>query len=415
MNYYEKTICPNCSKEITTKFYEACPSCKKERILVNYETIYDLKNAKLVKNIEERGIYKYSSFYPLNEDSTKISIGEGDTPLLKLERLGKLWEVDNLYIKDESKNPTMSHKDRMCSLMISKAIEMGAPGVAIASTGNQGASVAAYCAVAKIPCVIFTTPNVSSAMKTLMQSFGAYVFITQNMKDRVIMMKKLVEEYNYFPASGLEDPPIGSCCYAIDAYKSIAFEIFEQLGNKVPDYFIVPISYGDTLYGISKGMSDLKEMGLIKNSPKFIAAEVFGAAKTSLSKKSEIPLHVETTSSIQTSIAAGDITYLTLKSLKDNNGLAEISTDEEALQMQKLLCRTEGILAEASSVSGLVVFKKMLERKIISSTDTVVLLLTSTGLKTPEITDSWIEKTPYIEPNIADFKEKMLKIYNYKI
>ncbi|EFS25522.1 threonine synthase [Fusobacterium ulcerans ATCC 49185] len=414
MSYLKNIVCPHCGRELETEFYKACPYCKEKGIYTNYETIYDLKNTKLDKNNNEKGIYKYSSFFPLKENSSKISINEGNTPLIKLERLGKLWGLDNLYLKDESKNPTMSHKDRMCSLMISKAIEMKAPGVVIASTGNQGAAVAAYCAVAKIPCVIFTTPNVSPTMKIFMQSFGAYVFVTPTMEDRVTMMKKLVEEYNYFPASGLENPPIGSCCFAIDAYKTIAFEVFEQLNNNIPDYFIVPISYGDTLYGIYKGMSDLKEMGYVDKTPKFVAAEVFGAAKTTLAADSSVPLAVETSSSIQTSIAAGNIAYLTLKALKESNGSAETSCDEEALEMQKLLCETEGILAETSSVASLVALKKMLENKKISSSDKIVLLLTSTGVKTPEIIEQWLPKLPSINPNMESFKEEMLNTYKFK-
>ena len=106
-------------------------------------------------------------------------------------------------MKDESKNPTMSHKDRMCSLIVSKALADKAPGIVISSTGNQGAAAAAYAAVAGLPCVVFTTPNVSETMKTLMQAYGAQVFVTPTMSDRGIIMEKLVREMGYYPASGL--------------------------------------------------------------------------------------------------------------------------------------------------------------------------------------------------------------------
>lgn len=410
MNYFKKTICPICKREIETNFYEACPYCKKEGIVTNYETIFDLTNAKLEKKENEKGIYKYSDFFPIKEGIEKISLSEGNTPLIKLDRLGKLLGIENLYIKDESKNPTYSHKDRMCSLMVTKAKSEKAKGLVIASTGNQGASVAAYSAVAGLPCVVFTTENVSDSMLTLMLSYGAKVFITPTMKDRVTMMEKLVREYNFFPASGLENPPIGSCCYAIDAYKTISYEVYEQLNNNVPDYFVIPISYGDTLYGIYKGMKELKEMKYIRNIPKIVGAEVFGALQESL--KNNKPTHVNTSPSDQTSIAAGDVTYLTYKAVKNSNGFAEISSDEEALRMQKLLAKTEGIIAELSSVAGLVALEKMIKENKIKKDDKIVVLLTSTGIKTPEIIKKWTSKVPKIEVSIDDFKLKLKDNYN---
>ena len=183
-------------------------------------------------------------------------------------------------------------------------------------------------------------------MKTFMQVYGAYVFVTPTMLDRGVIMEKLVHEMGFIPASGLMSPPIGSSCFGIDGYKTIAFEVYEQLGNQVPEWFIVPISYGDTLYGIYKGMSDLKEMGYISKLPKFVAAEVFGAVESTLSAQSEIPISQPGTPSIQTSIATGFTTYQTVKAVRETNGIARSSHDQEALKMQKLLAQTEGIYAK---------------------------------------------------------------------
>lgn len=411
MKRFKGLVCPRCQAEATGNYYDPCPICQKEGVNVNYETVFDLTGAKLPENSTEKGIFKYREFFALDEDTIPVTLNEGDTPLYQLEKLGKLLGMENLYIKDESKNPTMSHKDRMCSLIVTKAKAENAQGVTISSTGNQGCATAAYCAKADIPCVIFTTPNVSQTMKATMQAFGAKVFVTESMADRVVIMEKLVRQLNYVPASGIPTPPIGSSCYALDGYKTISFEMFRQMNDTVPDHVIVPISYGDTLYGIYKGMRELKEMGYINRVPKFIAAEVFGATKKTLENKDLRPITVETKPSVQTAIATGYTAYHTVKAIESSKGTAVCSTDDEVLEMQKVLAQTEGIFAEASSISAFVTLKKLLENGFIKPTEKVVVVLTSTGIKEPETVISWTPDIPTINPTLEEFQ---VAFDNYK-
>lgn len=412
MSWFKKSICFRCGSELRGAFYDACPQCAKEGVNVNYKTVFDLRAAELPSDKSAQpGIYRFREFYAISDKDPVVSIGEGNTPLQPLPRIGKQLGLNNLFMKDESKNPTMSHKDRLCSLIVSRALSEGAPGITISSTGNQGAAAAAYAAVAGLPCVIFTTPNVSPGMKTLMLAYGASVFMTPTMADRGIIMEKLVRELGYVPASGLMTPPIGSSCYGIDAYKSIAFEVFEQMDEQVPDWFIVPISYGDTLYGIYKGMFELKEMNYIKSLPKFVAAEVFGAVENTLKTDSEIPIPQPSEPSIQTSIATGFAAYHTIHAVKDSGGLARSSHDEEALEMQKRLAKAEGIFAETASAASLVVLEKLVKEDKIKADDKVVVLMTSTGLKTPEIAAQWQPNIPCIEPTLDAFKVAMEKDY----
>lgn len=412
MSWYKKTICPRCGRPLEGKFYEACPACRQEGVNVNYETVFDLTEAKLpsIKS-EQPGIYRFREFYAMEDSDPVVSIGEGNTPLQPLARMGKKLGLNHLYMKDESKNPTMSHKDRLCSLIVSRALSEGAPGITISSTGNQGAAAAAYAAVAGLPCVIFTTPNVSASMKTLMLAYGASVFVTPTMEDRGVIMEKLVREMDFVPASGLMTPPIGSSCFGIDAYKSIAFEVFEQMGNQVPDWFVVPISYGDTLYGIYKGMCDLKEMGYIDAVPRFAAAEVFGAVENTLAAGSDDPIPQPSEPSIQTSIATGYAAYHTVHAVKDSHGAARSSHDDEALQMQRLLAKTEGVFAETASVASLVVLEKLVKEGTIKPDDKVVVLMTSTGIKAPEVAARWQPEIPCIHPTLEEFRAAMKRDY----
>ena len=416
MSNYKEVKCIRCGRPMETAYYDSCPYCKKDGYNINYETIYDCNNKKLPEKIEEwDGIYRFKDFYSLSEKAPYISLGEGNTPLHKLRRIGKELGLNHLYMKDESKNPTMFHKDRMCSLIVSKALADGAPGVVISSTGNQGAATAAYAAAANLPCVVFTTPNVSATMKTLMQAYGAQVFVTPTMEDRGIIMEKLVRELGYYPASGLASPPIGSSCFGVDGYKSIAFEVFEQMGNEIPDWFVIPISYGDTLYGISKGMKDLKEMGYTDKLPKLIAAEVFHAAETNLKEENEIPVEQPSKPSVQTSIATGWVTYQTLRALKECGGMARTSHDEEALAMQQRLAKTEGVYAETASCASLVALEKLVKEGIVTPDDKVVVLITSTGIKDPETTNSYLPKVPCIKPTLEEFKKAMKDSYGIEV
>ena len=277
------------------------------------------------------------------------------------------------------------------------------------------AAAAAYAAVAGLPCVIFTTSNVSPSMKTLMQAYGASVFVTPSMADRGVIMEKLVRELDFVPASGVMSPPIGSSCFGIDAYKSIAFEVFEQMGGQVPDWFVVPISYGDTLYGIYKGMCDLKEMGYIEKVPKFAAAEVFHAVENTIKAGSSDPIPQPSEPSIQTSIATGFCAYHTVQAVKDSGGAARSSHDPEALKMQQRLAKTEGVFGESASVASLVVLEKLLKEGVVRPDEKVVVLMTSTGVKTPEVTDMWVPEIPCIQPTLADFRNAMESSYGIKI
>lgn len=396
-------------------FYDACPDCQAAGHNLNYETIYDLRGAKLPpRETGQPGIFRFRDFYPLADGAPVVSLHEGNTPLYRLERLGAALGFENLYIKDESRNPTCSHKDRMCAVIVSKALADGAPGIVISSTGNQGAAAAAYASAAGLPCLIFTTPNVSETMKTFMQIYGAYLFVLPTMADRVTIMERCVRELGFTPASGLMSPPIGSSCFGVDGYKSISFEIFEQMGNALPDWMVIPISYGDAFYGVYKGMRDLAEMGYA-TMPHLAAAEALGALKATLASGSEFPEQVPYAPSIQTSIATGDVAYQAVQAARASRGAAETCSDAEALEMQKRLARTEGLYAEPASVASLVAAAKLLRQGKIKPAERVVVMITSTGLKDPEASRAALPDIPRIAPDMGELTRALKTYYGYQL
>lgn len=416
MSYFKDVTCIRCGRPLgNDEFFKGCPACKSEGIGVNYTTNYDLKGAKLPTNNGEPGLFRFREFYPLADDAKAISIGEGNTPLLKLNNLGKKLGIENLYVKDESRNPTMSYKDRLCSVLISKAVYDKVPAVTMASTGNHGAAAAAYAAAAGIPCVIFTIPEVPDTMKILMQAYGAKVIVTPTARDRWTIMGECVDKFGWMPISGFQSPAIGSNCYGIDGYKSITFEVFEQLGNVAPDFISVPACYSDGLYGCYKGASDLKEMGYIDTLPKFVASEVFGSMEKTIADNEENPVATTYEHSISFSIANDRCTWQGLEAVRKSNGYARSSSDVETAAMQLLLSSTEGIYAEASSVTSLVALSKLAQEGKISSTDKVVAVLTSTGLKDPATTKEHLPAVPTINPNMDELREALKTSYQVDI
>lgn len=414
MSYFKEVRCIRCGRKLgSDKFYSACPACVKDDMNVNYTTVYNLTTSAKFPDagISAKGIYRFKDFYPLSKDAVPVSIEEGNTPLIKLERLGERLGIGNLYAKDESKNPTFSYKDRLISVVVTKAKHDGASAVMVASTGNHGAAAAAYSAVAGLPCIIFTTSQVPDTMKILMQVYGACLVAVPKSIDRWSMMDKCAKEFGWMPVSGFESPPIGSNCYGIDGYKSIAFELFEQFGHTVPDMVIMPAAYSDGIYGTYKGMCDLKEMGYIDTLPRMVASEVFGSMEKTLQQGSESPVGVEKNWSVSFSIAGSMCTYQGLVAVRGSNGYARSSNDEESMRMQVLLASTEGLYAEAASVTSLVAAAKLAQEGCIGKDDKVVAVFTSSGLKDPSSTKACLPAVPVIEPEIEQLRSVLKDAY----
>ena len=412
MSYYVGAVCYRCGAPLEGNWYAPCPHCAKDGVNVNWKTLYDVKGKKLPpKESRWPGIFRYRDFYPLKDSDPIISLGEGNTPLLHAERMGRIVGTDHLFIKDEGKNPCLSQKDRLCALQVSKALAENAPGVVVSSTGSQGASTAAYASAAGIPCVIFTVANVSDEMKAIMRAYGGQPFVVPTMADRLKIMQKLVRDYNFYPCSGMPKPPIGSSCYGMDGYKSIAFELYEQFKGKMPDWIVFPISYGGTLHGVFQGLKDLKEMGYIEKFPRLAAAEVYGSAAHSIEAGTPVPIQQKTHPTVLTSMATDLVAYHTIQDIKDTNGVASCVSDEDTLEMQRNFAQKEGNFCEPSSAAGFVVIRDLLKAGIMKPNEVIVNVITSSGLKDLSTASKWMPPVPSIQPDIDEFRKAYEECY----
>lgn len=420
MNYVNGLRCLNCGTEFPDEpVFEGCPSCRTDEVTSNVAPVYDygaIGDVLSKEDFEARdgGVWAYPELLPVEAEHA-VTLGEGDTPLVEVGDLGAEWDVPNLYLKDESQNPTWSFKDRLCSVAVSKARDVGSEVVTIASTGNHGASTAAYAARAGLESVIFTIPEVPETMKTLMQVYGANVVATPTHDDRWTIMNESIEAFDWYPTGNYVFPPVGSNHYGIEGYKSIAYEVCVGLDWEVPDWVVQPTAYGDGLSGIWRGFKDLHELGFVDTLPRMVAVEPFGPLKHALEEDLDHVEAVETDETIAFSIGAGISTYQGLAALQESGGTSVLSDDADLRDLQRLLGARVGMYAEASAVAAVAGVRSLAERGVIDRDETVVAMNTSTGLKDTEMTAETLPKVPTIDPDLGDLRSALEEHYDVRI
>jgi len=407
--------CLKCGEEYPPqKMFEGCPQCRTDTFVSNVTVMYDEKLADKIgrKTFEDRGntMWEYLELLPVDKENI-VSLSEGGTPLhsKNMKELG----LKNLFLKDETRNPTWSFKDRLCSAALSKAKEFKAQTVTIASTGNHGASTAAYSARAGIPCVIFTTPDVPFTMKGLMQIYGAQVVAAPTLKERWIIMRKCIKEFDWYPTGNYSLPIVGSNPYGIEGYKTIAFELCQQLDWEPPDYVVMPVGYADGITGAWKGFKEFYDLGLIDSKPKMVAVEVIGPLTNALEKGLEYPEELKFRETVAFSIGTNITPYQGLKTIRESKGLATTVSDEKIIEMQKILGK-EGLYVETASAAAVAGVKTLVSQGKIEEDAKIVAVLTSTGLKDPVSTKRILPEVPVITPEISQLRKALKETYDYE-
>ncbi len=304
------------------------------------------------------GLTRWSPLLP--PLATGLSLGEGGTPLLDLPHISNWLGFDSeLLIKNESQNPTWSHKDRLNLCTISAAVVSGAPGVVVASSGNHGASAAAYAAAAGIPCIVLTSPSVPAAVQHFLMSYGAAV-VGVPPEFRWPIMRQVVAEFGYMPVSNQTDFHTGHP-FGPEGYKTIAYELFLQLGKRVPEAVFVPTGYAELLFGVWKGFDELQRFGLTPSMPRLFACEP--AVRAPLTKSIEAgkpAMQVLATPTDAYSVAVQVNGYRGVYAVQASQGMAVAVTDEAARSAQQALARS-GLWVELSAAVSLAGLRQRLE------------------------------------------------------
>ncbi|MBX5328423.1 MAG: threonine synthase [Candidatus Bathyarchaeota archaeon] len=336
-----------------------------------------------------------------------VSLGEGGTPLHKAERLAKSIGLKELYLKDETRNPTNSYRDRAAALLISNAIDLHHTAVVCASNGNMGASLSAYSAKAGLTCHVIVPKLVDVGKLAQMLAYDAVIEeFGELLDDSIRKAQALAKETGWYQATAELNP------LSIEAQKTISYEISEQLG--VPDWLIVSIGSGGTIYSLWKGFKELKQLGIIKSLPKMVGVQPEGCAsivKTLTEKRAKVEkARNPSTRALAILVAEPLQGELAIKALRESNGLALTVSDAEIFAAELQIAKLEGIFAEPASSTTIAALKKLVEEGKISKTDNVVSLITGSGLKATDVLQALTkkQKTAVLGLELST-KEKILR------
>ncbi len=390
--------CRECKKEYTPTFRYICEECFGP-LDVQYD--FPQVNKNTFAN-REHTYWRYHELLPIESKSNIVSIGAGLTPLIKADKLGEKLGLNNLYIKNDSVNPTFSFKDRPAGVAISKAKEFGLSAVGCASTGNLASATAAHAAKGGFPCYIFAPSDIEHAKITQALSYGANFIAVDGTYDDANRIAAQIGD-----SKGIGIVNINMRSYYVEGSKTLAFEVAEQLDWKVPDQLIVPVGSGAMLNAICKGFEELERLSLVNNvsNMHMIAAQPHGCAPVveAFKKNKTEVTPVENPDTIAKSLAIGDPGdgQYVLKRLKQYNGYAEESSNREILDAILLLARTEGIFTEPAGGVSVAVLKKMVEAGKVDKNDSVICYVTGNGLKTTEVMMEVLPKPQTMQADVA--------------
>jgi threonine synthase len=308
-----------------------------------------------------------------------LSLGEGGTALIKSARMGRWIGLDGpVWLKDESRNPTWSHKDRLNFCIISAAVAIGARGIAVASTGNHGASAASYANRAGLRCVVISSPDAQGAFEHFQAALGS-TFVLVARDERWPALRQIIDETGFMPASNLTRFHTGNP-FGPEGYKTIAYELYAQLGGEVPGTVVLPTGYGELLFGVAKGFREMKQLGATGKVPSIFSAEPAGRGPLAYAMAHNLAAaEVSGPASLAAGIACTVSSYRGLVALRETRGRA-LTFQESTLTEAARELAHEGMWQEYSGVAGLAALREAVQSGIPIK-EPVVAVLTSTGLK----------------------------------
>jgi len=390
--------CRECKKEYDSTFKYICDDCFGP-LDVKYNFPAVNKNTFVNR---EHTYWRYFELLPILEKSNIVSIDAGMTPLSKAEKLGEELGLNNLYIKNDSVNPTFSFKDRPAGVAVSKAKEFGLSAVGCASTGNLASATAAHAAKGGFPCHVFAPSDIEHAKITQALSYGANFIAVDGTYDDANRIAAQIGD-----SKGIGIVNINMRSYYVEGSKTLAFEVVEQLGWSIPDHLVIPVGSGAMLNAICKGFEELQSVSLINDVSNMHvhAAQPQGCSPIvdAFNRHSTEVIPVETPDTVAKSLAIGDPgdgRYV-LKRLKQYNGFADESNDKEILDAILLLAKTEGIFTEPAGGVSVAVLKKMVEEGKIDKNDTAICYVTGNGLKATESLMQILPKPQIMQADVA--------------
>src|SRR5579864_874881 len=399
--------CRECGTEYELQATHVCEMC-----FGPLDAVYDvalLRKTVSRRRIEEgpKSMWRYRDLLPVEDSVQVVTLGEGMTPLVKAERLGAELGLTNLYLKNDTMNPTNSFKDRVVSVAVSWARQNGFDTIACASTGNLANAVAAYAARAGIPAFVFIPSNLEEAKVSTTAVFRPTMVRIDGNYDDVNRLCSELADLLPWAFCNINVRPFYS-----EGSKTLTFETAEQLGWRLPDEIVIPIASGCQFVKHNKAARELFDLGLVSGSgarmPRLSGAQALGCSPVATAFKNGethiVPVKPDT---IAKSIAIGnpsDGSYV-VQIARATGGVVESVTEEEILEGIELLARTEGIFTETAGGVTVAVLAKLARSGRWRGDETVVAYITGHGAKTAEVLTGRSVLDEPIPPTVRAFRE----------
>jgi threonine synthase len=395
--------CRECGRSFPEEALHVCDFCFGPlEVAYDYEAIAAVVSRASIE-AGPRSIWRYEALLPV-DGKDPVSLGAGYTPLVRAERLGAELGLKDLWIKDDTANPTGSFKDRVVSVALTKARQLGFKVAACASTGNLANSVAAHAARAGMASMVLIPSNLERAKIMMTAVYGGQVIAVDGTYDDVNRL--CAELTSERPGWAFVNVNVRS--YYAEGSKTLAFEIAEQLGWEAPDHVVVPIASGSQLTKVAKGFAELGKVGLLHGEPsvRISGAQAAGCAPvaTAFAKNVDViqPVKPQT---IAKSLAIGNPAdgYYALEAIRSSGGSCAAVSDDEIIDGIRLLARTEGIFAETAGGVTIATLAKMAAQGVISPDERTVAIVSGHGLKTVEALTGHVGPTHTIVPTLEAF------------
>jgi threonine synthase len=398
--------CKECGAEYEAKAIHVCEFC-----FGPLEVMYDysaLARTVTRESIQAgpNSIWRYRPFLPVTTD-TPIDVGTGMTPLLKANRLARRLGLKRLYIKNDAVNmPTLSFKDRVVSVALTRARELGFTTVSCASTGNLANSTAAIAAHAGLDCCVFIPSDLEAGKVLGTLIYGPTVMAVHGNYDQVNRLCSEVANTHGWGFVNINLRP-----YYSEGSKTLGYEVAEQLGWELPDHIVAPLASGSLFTKIYKGFQEFVKVGLIaEKAVRFSGAQAEGCSPIAQAfREGRDFITPVKPSTVAKSIAIGnpaDGVYA-VDIARKTNGNIESVTDQEIIEGMKLLAETEGIFTETAGGTTIATLKKLVEAGKIDPEETTVAYITGNGLKTQEAVQGCIGQSLMIEPKLDSFERAL--------
>lgn len=383
MSFISNLRCSECGKSFDSNTIQTyCLDCKAP-LLVEYDLAAARSNLDR-ETFKDRppGMWRWHELLPVHRASDHVSLGEGDTPLLPAKRIGSKLGLSQVYIKEESLNPTGSFKARGLSAAISKAKELGINKVIIPTAGNAGGAMAAYAARAGMQACIFMPSDTPIANIEESRIVGADVRLIDGLiSDAAVLAGNLAQEEGWFDVSTFKEP------YRTEGKKIMGYELAEQFNWSLPDVIIYPTGGGTGLVGMWKAFHEMDELGWLNDSkmPRMVAVQASGCAPVvkAFQDGSNSCSFWENAQTIASGLRVPKsfADRIILRDLRSSHGTAVSVSDEESLLAQAEIAKSEGIFSAPEGATTYAALKYLVEAKWVSSDERIVLFNTGAGIK----------------------------------